>query len=206
MFFWSKLAKLHPCENDRPNRVSNVKQYFDELNFEGFHFTNGFKCSGVQKFEKLNNLTVNIFELNFYQDQNKWKPNIVPFEISKNDESDRVVDLLIYKNHYVLTKKVNEFLGDHHKNVYCRRCLNSYTSENALLNHNENLGDDNICTITTSSESHFQWISHFLKNPFYFSVYADFVADNDIDNSTMGNKTTNFFLAKSGTERLSNRI
>ena len=53
-FLWSILASLHPCDNDHPNRVSNNKQYFDELNIEGSDFTNGFKCSDVQKFEKLN--------------------------------------------------------------------------------------------------------------------------------------------------------
>ena len=58
----------------------------------------------MHRLEKVNNSSVNIFELNFYQDKNKWKLNLVPIEISKND-SDRVVDLLLYKNHYVLNKK-----------------------------------------------------------------------------------------------------
>ena len=116
-FMWSILASLHPCENDHPNRVSNYKQSFNELNIECFDFTNGFKCSDVHKF---NILSINIFELNFYQDKNKWKHNLVPIEISKND-SDRVVD----KNRYALIKKLNVFFGDHHKNFICRRCLNS---------------------------------------------------------------------------------
>ena len=41
-FIWSILASLHACDNDHPNGVSNSKQYFDELNIEGFDFTNGF--------------------------------------------------------------------------------------------------------------------------------------------------------------------
>ena len=32
-------------------------------------FINGFKCSDVHKLEKLNNLLLNSFELNFYQDK-----------------------------------------------------------------------------------------------------------------------------------------
>ena len=59
----------------KPNRVSIYKQYFDELEIEGFDFTNGFKCSDVHNNEKLNNLFINIFELNFCQDKNKWKHN-----------------------------------------------------------------------------------------------------------------------------------
>ena len=72
-FIWSTLASLHPCNNNHPNRVSNYKQYFNELNINGFDFSNGFKCSDVHKFNELNNLSINKFEINFYQDQNKWR-------------------------------------------------------------------------------------------------------------------------------------
>ena len=65
-FIWSILANLHPCNNNHPNRVSNYKQYFDELNINGFDFANGFKCSNVHNFNELNNLSVNIFELIFF--------------------------------------------------------------------------------------------------------------------------------------------
>ena len=99
-FIWIILASLYPCENDHPNRVSNYYQYFNELNFQSFDFTNGFKCSDVHRFNELNKLSVNRFELNLCQDKIIWKQNLIPIEISKN-ESDRVVYLLIYKNHYV---------------------------------------------------------------------------------------------------------
>ena len=150
---FSILASLHPCEIDHPNRVSNYKQYFNELNINGFNFTNGFICSDMIRFEKLNNLSIKIYELNFYQDGDKWKHNFTPIEISKN-ESDKVIDLLIYKKHYALIKIMHVFLGNHNKSFVNRRCLNSYTKENALLNHTEKCGYDNICTIKTSNESH----------------------------------------------------
>ena len=63
-------------------------------------------------FNEINNLSVNIFELSFYQDQNNWKHKLIPIEVSQND-SDRVIDLAFYKNHYVLFKKLDLFLGDH---------------------------------------------------------------------------------------------
>ena len=34
---------------------------------------------------------------------------------------------------------------------------------------------------------------HFHKIPIYFRIYADFEADNEIDNSNVGNKTTNIY-------------
>ena len=174
-FIWSILASLHPCENTHPSRVNNYIQYFNELNFQSFDFTNGFKCSDVHKFIELNNLSVNIYELNFYQEGDNWKHNLIPIEISKN-ESDKVIHLLIYKNHYALIKKLHVFLGDHNKSFVCRRCLNSYTCENALINHKEKCGDDNICTIRTSNESHLYWKRHFHENPLYVRIIADFEA------------------------------
>ena len=153
-FIWSILASLHPCENKYPSRVNKYLHYFNELNFQSFDFTNGFKCSDVHKFNELNSLSVNLYELNFYQDGDKWKHNLIPTEISKN-ESDKVIDLLIYKNHYALIKKLHVFLRNHNKSFVCRRFLNSYTCENALVNHKHKCGEDNICTIRTSNEPHF---------------------------------------------------
>ena len=168
-FIWSVLASFHPCDKDHPNRVSNNKHSSNELNIIGFDFFNGFKCSDLHRFEKLKKPFIKIFELNFYQDKVKWKHNLIPIEISKI-ESDRVVDLLIYKNHYALIKKLNVFLGDHHKNFICRRCLISYRNEIASINHKENCGDDNICTIRTSSESHLFWKNHFHKNLLFSTI------------------------------------
>ena len=78
---------------------------------EGFGFSNGFRCSDVHNFEKWKNLSINIFEWKLYQDGKDWKHNFIPIEISKN-VSDRVVDLLIYKNNYALIKKLKVFLED----------------------------------------------------------------------------------------------
>ena len=107
-FLWSTLAFLNPRDNSHPTRVLNYIQYFDELSIEGFDFTNCFNCiDDVQNFEKLSILSINLFELNFYQDKNILKQSLIPTEISKNDQSDRLVDLLIYKNHYALIKKIH---------------------------------------------------------------------------------------------------
>ena len=68
-FLWSTLADLRLCINNHPNRVSSYRQYFNELHIDAFDFTNGFSCSDVHKLEKLNNLSINLFELGFHQDQ-----------------------------------------------------------------------------------------------------------------------------------------
>ena len=90
-------------------------------------------------------------------------------------------------------RKLNVFLGDLHKFFICRRCLSSYTSEHMLMLYKQNCGDDNITTIRTSSKSHLNWKNHFHKNRLFSRIYADFKADNEIDNSSTGNKTTNIY-------------
>ena len=148
--------------------------------------------SDVHKFNEIKSLSINIFELNFYQDQNKWKHKLIPNKVSKN-ESDRVIDLAIYKNHSILIKKLNVFLGDHHKNFICKIRSNSYTSENVLMLHKRKCENKDITTIRISAESHLHWKEHFHKNPLSFRNYADFEADNEKENSSLGNKTTNIY-------------
>ena len=90
-------------------------------------------------------------------------------------------------------KKSKVFLGDHNKKFICRRCLSSYTIENMLTLHKQKCGDDKITTIKTSNESHLHWKRHFHKHPLYFRIYADFGADNEIDNSSI-RKKNNYFI------------
>ena len=71
--------------------------------------------------------------------------------------------------------------------------MSSYSSENMLMKHKQNCGDDNTTTIKTSNETHLPWKNDFHWNPLYFRIYADFEADNDKDNSGIGNKTTNIY-------------
>ena len=52
---WSIVANFLPCENSHPNRVSNYREYVNELNIDGLEFSNGYKTSDVERFEKMNN-------------------------------------------------------------------------------------------------------------------------------------------------------
>ena len=127
-----------------------------------------------------------------FKHRDKWKHNLIPIEISKND-SDKVMDLLLYKNHYALIKKLNVSLGDHNTNSICRQCLNYYTNGNTLRNHKKKCENYDITTIGTSLESYLHWKKLFLKNPSYFRIFADLEADNEVDNSNISIKTTKIF-------------
>ena len=189
-FLWSILAHLHPCENSHPNRVSNYREYFRELKTDGLEFP--FKTSDVSKFEKMNNLAINIFELQFYQEGEKWKHKLIPIEVSENN-SETVIDLVIYKNHYALIKKLHVFLGKRDSKFVCRRCLSCFTNENVLVKHTERCKQQDITAIRVIKDSHLMWKKHFHKIPLYFRIYGDFECNNKIEGSHIGIKTTNIF-------------
>ena len=140
----------------------------------------------------MNNLSINIFEKKIYQEQNKWRHKVIPIKTSKNN-SGGVIDLGIYKNLFILFKKFNVFLRDHHKTFICKRCLSSYTSKNMVKLHKPKSDNNDITTIRSSNESHLHWKNQFHKNPLYFRIYADFAADIEKDNSSIGKKTTNIY-------------
>ena len=71
--------------------------------------------------------------------------------------------------------------------------MNSYTSENMSMLYKPKFENIASTTIRTSNESHLYWKRHFHKNPLYFGVCADFEAENEKDNSIIGNKTTNIY-------------
>ena len=173
-FIWSKLASLRPFNNGHLNRVSNCRQNFNELNIQGFDFTKGFKCSDMHKFERLNNLSIDIYDLNFSKDDNKWKHKQKPIEISKNITVDRVIHLGKYKNHYNLMKKVKVFFCKEDIKYICRRCLYSYTTQIVLINHTQNCDQQEITSIKISTEPYVYWKTHFHKNPITFRFIADF--------------------------------
>ena len=62
-----------------------------------------------------------------------------------------------------------------------------------LILHKPKCENKDITTIRTSKDSHLHWKKHFHKNPLDFRIYADFAADNEKDNSSIGNKTTNIY-------------
>ena len=177
-FNWSILANLYPCIIN-PNKFANYKHYFDGLNIQAFVFTNGIKCSDMHKIERINNFSISIYGLNFCKKDNKWKHKLIPIEISKTDTVDRNIGLAIYINHFALIKKLKVFIGKKDIKNVSRRCLNSYTSENMIIKHQQQCIQKQITSIRTSSESHLDRMNHFHRNLLSFRIYAVFEADNE---------------------------
>ena len=86
-FLWCILAHLCPVE-DNKSRTSNYSMHFNKLNLEGLEFP--MKGKDIPKFEKLNNLNVNVFE--------PTTSVLTPIHINLNYDQPQI-DLLLFENH-----------------------------------------------------------------------------------------------------------
>ena len=93
-----------------------------------------------------------------------------------------------------LVKKLHIFLGNHNCNYVCRRSLNSYSSQNVLKKHKQQVGEHYTASLRLSNESHLYWKkNHIHKNPLYIRMYANFENDNEFDNPDIDEKTTHIY-------------
>ena len=69
--------------------------------------------------------------------------------------------------------------------------MNSYTSEKRLKLTKPKCEKYDKTTIITLSDSHLPRKIHFHKNPIYRRIYADSEGDDEIDCSSIGNRTIN---------------
>ena len=175
-FLWSILASIHPVNKD-PQRVSKYIPYQIELNITDIDFSNGIKITDIDKFEKLNNqLSINVFEYS-KEDDNDY--NLVPLYISKNIENRRIIDLILYKNHYILLKKLHVFIGKHDNSFVCRNFLSSYTVLSKLITHKRLCCNKKKSVYIPSKESHVKWNEYYQKMPIYSTIIAAFEARNE---------------------------
>ena len=172
----------------------------NELNFNGIDFP--IKITDIDKLEKLNNISVNVF----YLDLDKKNIEVVPFRITKLYNASSHANLLLLEkedvennktiSHYVYIKNFSRLMYDknnsHHTLHYCYYCLNSFYNEESLSNHIDNCQNyDTIKTILPSEDKkyiQFQNYSKQLRAP--FKIYADFecILQNIEDNNETNTK------------------
>ena len=101
----------------------------------------------------MNNLSINIFELSFYQNESKWKHELLLFEIIKTN-LHRVVGQITSKNHFVLIGNSKKPLDKDGSIFECGRCWKSYTNQNVIINHSQRCEKQKVMSIRTSNETH----------------------------------------------------
>ena len=166
-FLWCILAHLFPVE-DHKNRTSSYSMHVNKLNLEGLEFP--MKVKDFPKFEKLNNLNVNVFELT--------KTVLTPIHINMNYDQPQI-DMLLFENHYCLITKLHCLLNkDSHMKWVCRRCLTAFSSEDILSQHIDCCQIQQPTNITFSWKDHLKFEDYHMKVPVPIRVYADFECIN----------------------------
>ena len=129
-FLWSLLAYLYEANYSR-ERVNHYKQHESELNMNGIAYPVAVK--DVPKFEKQNNISVNVFG---YED------GYYPLYISRNQKEKHVNLLLIEKGgktHYCLITDLNKMLHSQTKHngrkFFCTYCLHGFMRKDLLDKH-----------------------------------------------------------------------
>ena len=103
MFCHSVLASLYPVLKDA-NRVSNYKQLLSKLKYDNIGET-GMKIKDIGKFERNNDLAINVFGL-----EHKKSKMITPLYISKVENKERINEFL-HEKHYSVIKNKHRLFG-----------------------------------------------------------------------------------------------
>lgn len=130
-FLWCILAALHP-KGKNPQRIQQYYPYENDLNLNGITFPT--PISKIQKFEKQNNISINVFG---------YENDFFPLYISELESANANIDLLYVEqdgnSHYCLIKDLNRVLGSTNrakrKHYFCRRCLHGFIREDLLKDH-----------------------------------------------------------------------
>ena len=171
-FLWCILAHLFPVE-DHKNRTSSYSMHTNKLILNGLEFP--MKIKDIPKFEKLNNLNVNVVELN--------GTVLTPIHFNKNYFQPQI-DLLLYQNHYCLITKLHCLINkDSHMKHVCRRCFTAFYSNDVLNNHIERCINQQPTNITFSWKDHSKFEEYYMKIPVPIRVYADFECINQPQNN-----------------------
>ena len=144
-FLWCILAHLYRVD-DNKNITSIYEMHINKLNIQGLQFP--MKVKDIPKFEKLNNLNVNVFELT--------GTVLTPIHINKNYLQSQI-DLSLYENHFtncLITKWHCLVNKDSHMKHVCRRCLTAFSSQPVLLDHMERCINQQPTNITLSWKDH----------------------------------------------------
>ena len=128
---WCVLRALHPTPH-HPERIANLKQYENELNFNGIEFPVSMAETTIRKFERQNpNILISI---------STWRESgLVPIRPPPRVKGKTLVHLLLISDnvnqHYCLIKEIERLYAKRTKNnrkqYICDWCLGHVTSDKA---------------------------------------------------------------------------
>ena len=190
------VALNHQNIENHPERISNIKPFIDQYNWEGIDFPSGIK--DWKKFERNNKtIALNILfvphnektiNLAYKSKYNRKRENQVVLLMITNSEQSNEAD----KWHYIALKSVRTddgfnrpirslsrlFRGitaNNNGDFYCLGCLHSFRTDNALKKHERLCDNNDYCHVEMPTEDNnklkYNHGEKSLKAP--FAIYAD---------------------------------
>ena len=149
------------------------------------------KISQIPKFEKQNEIRINVFG---YDEKEKYT-HIFPRYVSDFDFNTTVNLLLIsngVQSHYILIKSLNSLLQNKTKHLgsqFCERCLQSFSTKHLLASHKELCSKKQIQKTIMPTDPTLNFINFKYMEPNTVTIYADFEALLVPHNEVIGQKT-----------------
>jgi len=173
-FKWCVTRALNPVGRDSENITKILRKQAENLNWKGIEFPVAVSENVISRFEKNNDISLNVFG---------YEKDVYPLHISKQ-QRDKIVDLLLISDgknkHYCWIKNFNRLMSrqtekSHNSMHYCRRCLNGFSTDNALNKHLEYCSQHDAQKIylpEPGTKLKFTNYNRLMRVPFI--VYADF--------------------------------
>ena len=154
------VALNYPNIETHPERISKIKPFFGNYNWEGIEFLAASK--DWKKFEQ-NNMAI---ALNLLFAPYNTETIGVTYRSEYNYKHEKHVNLLMitdgYKWHYLAIINISTLLvgklSNRHGDFYCLNCINSYNTKNKLKEHEEICNNHNSCRIEMR-----KWFEKILK-------------------------------------------
>lgn len=195
-FAWAIVSAIHPA-NTHSDRLSSYPHYSSVLNLDNITFP--ITLQQVAKFEKQNNISVNVYALKLYRDNF----TVTPARVTKT-KLERHVNLLMIQNKYFnekyndeihddndddddikyhfcwikdLSKLVSSQLSKYKGKLWiCDICLNYFNNEKKFNLHSIDCSEINKCKVSFPKESKISFKNFNYKEPIPFVIYSDFEA------------------------------
>src|SRR5688572_25285125 len=173
-FKWCITRAMYPTAKNPQTITRDLIEQSKKLDWSGIVFPVAADANIINKFERNNNVSVNVFG---------YEKDVYPLYISKH-ESDARVDLLLIsdgeKKHYCWIKNFNKLMSSrteksHNSMHYCRRCLNGYREVESLNRHSEYCSQQDAQRIELPEPgTMLGFRNYYRKMRVPFVVYADF--------------------------------
>ena len=166
-FKWCIARALNPVDKNAERIDKNLQKQAEKFDWQNINFP--VSLSDISKFEHRNKgIYVNVFG---------YEGEIYPLRHTKHENA---IDLLLISNeekkHYCLIKNFKRLLGKNGNPMhYCKRCLNGFTREEALIKHKEYCNQEDAVRVVLPEPGtmlDFKNYNRSMKVPFV--IYADF--------------------------------